>query len=208
MKQDIFISTTINSTLEDLIKLFVLHIFSKHGIPSYVTSDYGPEFVFWFFRSLGKALDIKLHFISGYHLKDNSQTECTNQILEQCLCIFCNYQQDNWSPLLPIAEFVYNNAPSATTSISSFFANKGYHSNITIYPEYDLTSTYAWFFIINLDKLHQELKNVIADAQRHYQEPADTHQSATLDFEVGQQVFVKTKFFHTTRPSKKLWEKF
>ena len=57
-KQAIFISAhdTIMST--DLARLFVLHVFSKHGIPSHVTSDRGSEFVSNFFWSLGTALDM------------------------------------------------------------------------------------------------------------------------------------------------------
>jgi len=58
-----------------------------------------------------------------------------NQTLEQYLWIYCSYQQDNWSSLLPLTEFTYNNALNATTSISPFFANKGYHPNITVHPK-------------------------------------------------------------------------
>ena len=123
-KQGIFIPTTIHCTSEDLAMLFVMHVFSKQGIPEHVTSDHGPEFVSRFFRSLGKALDMKLHFTSGYHPEGDRQTEWTNQTLEQYLQIFCNYQQDNWYTLLPLAEFAYNNTLSATTGISPFFANK------------------------------------------------------------------------------------
>ena len=68
-----------------LAKLFVLHVFSKHGVPSHVTSDRGSEFVLAFFRSLRKVLDMKLHFTSGYHPEGNGQTEHTNQTLEQYL---------------------------------------------------------------------------------------------------------------------------
>jgi predicted secreted protein len=115
------------------------------------------EFISHFFRSLGKALDMRLHFTSGYHPEGDGQTECTNQTLEQYLQIYCNYQQDNWKELLPLAEFTYNNAPSATTGISPFFANKGYHPNITVHPECNLSSTRAKEFTVDLDKLHQEL---------------------------------------------------
>jgi len=38
-------------------------------------------------------------------------------------------------------EFAYNNAPSATTSVSPFFAYKGYHPNITVHPECDIASS-------------------------------------------------------------------
>ena len=98
-------------------------------------SDYSSKFVSYFFHSLGTALDMKLHFTSEYHLEANGQAEQTNQMLEQYLYIYCNYQQDNWSELLPLAEFAYNNTPSATTGVFPFFANKGYHSNLSVYPE-------------------------------------------------------------------------
>ena len=48
-KQGIFISTTIHCTSEDLTFLFILHVFSKHGVPEHITSDRGPEFVSRFF---------------------------------------------------------------------------------------------------------------------------------------------------------------
>jgi len=91
-KQVIFIPAYNTITSVNLACLFVLHVFSKHGIPSYVTSDRGLEFVSNFFWSLDTALDIWLHFTLGYYPKDDGQTECTNQTLEQYLCIYCNYQ--------------------------------------------------------------------------------------------------------------------
>ena len=114
-----------------------------------------------------------LHFTSGYHPEGDGQTKCTNQTLKQYLRIFCNYQQDNWNTLLPLAEFAYNNAPSAITGTSPFFANKGYHPNLTIHPEQDLASSHAKNLVVNLDELHQELKATIAEAQKCYQIPLD-----------------------------------
>ena len=128
-----------------------------HRVPSHITSDHGTEFVLHFFRSLGKALNMKLHFTSGYHPEGDGQTERTKQTLEQYICMYCNYQQDDWSELLPLVEFAYNNAPSATTGISPFFANKGYHPNIMVHPERDLSSAKARDFAVNLDELHKEL---------------------------------------------------
>src|SRR6266481_4503660 len=114
-KQSLFIPTYDTITSQQLAQLFVLHVFSKHGVPSHVTSDRGSEFVSHFFWSLRTTLDMKLHFTSGYHPKGDSQTERTNQTLEQYLRVYCNYQQDNWAELLPLAKFAYNNMPSATT---------------------------------------------------------------------------------------------
>ena len=104
---------------------------------------------------------MRLHFMSGYHPEGNGQSKRTNQTLEQYIHVYCNYQQDNWDSLLPLAEFAYNNAPSATTGISLFFANKGYHPNITVYPEHNLVSSRAREFTVDLDELHSALKDHI-----------------------------------------------
>ena len=48
-KQSLFIPTYDTVTSPQLAQLFVLHVFSKHGVPSHVTSDHGSEFVSHFF---------------------------------------------------------------------------------------------------------------------------------------------------------------
>ena len=206
-KQSIFIPTHNTITSLELAKLFLLHVFSKHGVPAHVTSDWGTEFMSHFFRSLGKALDMCLHFTSSYHPEGDGQTKRTNQTLEQYLRSYCNYQQDNWSELLPLAEFAYNNAPSATTRVSPFFANKGYHPNISVYPERDMTSAWACEYAVDLDSLHQYLHEEMANAQLCDQGLADAKRSLALVFKVGDQAYVKAKYFQLTRPSKKLLEK-
>jgi len=206
-KQASFIPTHDTITSLELAKLFLLHVFSKHGVPAHVTSDHGTEFVSHFFRSLGKALNMHLHFTSGYHLEGDGQTEHSNQTLEQYLQIYCNYQQDNWVDLLPLAEFAYNNTPSATTRVSPFFANKGYHPNISIYPECDMTSARACDYAVDLKSLHQYLREEMANAQLRYQGLADAKRTLAPDFKVGDQVYVKAKYFRSTQPSKKLSEK-
>ena len=142
-KYSLFIPThdTIMST--ELVGLFLTHIFSKHGMPSHLTSDHGPEFISHFFQSLGKLLHMKLHFMSGYHPEGNRQTECVNQIVEKYLRAYTNYQQDNWAMLLPLAKFAYNNAPSKTTGLSPFFANKGYHPTLATVPDAPVMSADA-----------------------------------------------------------------
>ena len=151
---------------------------------------------------------MQLYFTLGYHSEGNRQTKHTNQTLKQYLCVYCNYQQDNWSKLLPFTEFVYNNALSATTSVSSFFTNKEYYPNITVYPKHDIASFQACNFAIDLNELQSTLKAEISMAQQHYQKSADIRHFLTPDFKVGNKVFVKAKFFQTTQPSKKLSKKY
>ena len=116
---------------------------------------------------------MQLHFTSGYHPEGDGQTERMNQTLEQYLRVYCNYQQDNWSELLSLMEFAYNNALSATTGVSPFFANKGYHLNITVHPERDIASSQARDFTVDLDELQSTLKAEISMAQQRYQKSTD-----------------------------------
>src|SRR6202789_2872409 len=81
-KQAIFMPTHDTITSLDLARLFVLHVFSKHGVPSHVTSDQGTEFILHFFQSLGKASDMVLHFTSRYHPEGDRKTKQANQTLE------------------------------------------------------------------------------------------------------------------------------
>ena len=77
-KQAIFIPAYDTIMSVDLAYLFVLHVFFKHGVSSHVISNRGSEFVSNFFWSLGTALDIWLHFTSGYHPEGDRQTEHMN----------------------------------------------------------------------------------------------------------------------------------
>ena len=62
-------------------------------------------------------------------------------------------------------EFAYNNALSATTGVSPFFANKGYHPNIAVHPERDIAFFQACNFAIDLNELQRTLKSEISVAQ-------------------------------------------
>ena len=207
-KQGIFIPTTDSVDSAGLAKIFVRDVFSKHGVPAHVTSDRGSEFVSIFFRSLGEALNMNLHYTSGYHLEADGQTERVNQTLEQILRVFCSYQQDDWSSLLPVAEFAYNNAVNDTTGISPFFVNKGYNPNISASLDKEIASHQAREFVSNLDELHSKVKESIAEAQKCYQVSSDRHRMPAPEFPIGSEVFLLAKFIKTRRPSKKLSEKY
>src|SRR6266436_9927823 len=91
-KQAIFIPSHNTVNAPQVAQLFLTHVFSKHGVLSHVTLDQGSEFVSHFFRSLGKLLRMRLHFTLGYHPEGDGQTECANQVLEQYLRVYTNYQ--------------------------------------------------------------------------------------------------------------------
>src|SRR5271154_6906219 len=157
-------------------------------------SDRGVEFVSHFFHSLGTLLGIRLHFTSGYHPQTDGQTERVTQTLEQYLPIHCNYQQNDWSDWLPIAEFTYNNAESSATGTTPFFANKGYHRELPTYPDRLSTSHAAHQFVTNLADVHTRLRENLAATQQRTQVTADAAQTPALPLKVGDKVFLCAEF--------------
>jgi hypothetical protein len=153
-------------------------------------------------------LNIRLHFTAGYHPSADGQTERVNQTLEQYLRIYCNYQQDDWSSLLPLAEFTYNNAESSATGTSPFFANKGYHPSLPTHPENLSTSQGAHQWVTNLKDVHERLRENLRATQERTQETTDEQRATAPDFKIGDKAFVRSEFIRTTRPSRKLAEQY
>ena len=205
-KESVFIPTTDNATAMDVADFFVTHVFAKHGIPLHVSSDCSSEFTSHFFRSLGSLLHMRLHFTSGHHPSTNGQVEHTNSTLEQYLHIYCNYQQDNWLKLLPLAEFAYNNAPHASTGVLPFFANRGYDPLIAVYPDAEITDLCARHFAINFNKIHQFLRDQMKAAQASMACYANRNRLAPPPFHVGDCVFIRTNHIRTNHTACKLTE--
>jgi hypothetical protein len=120
-KMAVFILTTTSSTAEELAQLYVTHVFSKHGLPNNIVSDRESEFTSSSWKSFTKLLNIESHFSTAFHPETR-----VNQVLEQHLITYTDYRQSNWCSLLPLAEFAHNSAPHSSTTVSPFFADKGF----------------------------------------------------------------------------------
>ena len=88
---------------------FVKNVIQSHGLPTNIVSDRGSLFTSGFWERVTKALGISRKLRTAFHPHTDGQTERVNATLEQYLRAYCNYQQDDWEKLLPIAEFCYNN---------------------------------------------------------------------------------------------------
>uniref|UniRef100_A0A8C5M421 Gypsy retrotransposon integrase-like protein 1 n=1 Tax=Leptobrachium leishanense TaxID=445787 RepID=A0A8C5M421_9ANUR len=95
-------------TANETASLFLKEIVRLHGVPSSIVSDRGVQFTSKVWSAFCQSLNIKIHLSSSHHPQTNGQTERVNQQLEQYLRCYSSYQQDNWSDLLPTAEFAYN----------------------------------------------------------------------------------------------------
>ena len=112
---------------ESTANMFMSTIVRQYGIPDQIISDRGPQFISKFWTRLFELLGATVSLTSGYHCQTNGQTERLNQVLEQYLRCYTSYRQNDWSQLLPLAEFSYNNSQHAATGLSPFFALRGYH---------------------------------------------------------------------------------
>jgi len=160
---------------EDLADQFLQQIIRPHGLPSSIISDRGILFTSDFWTRITKALGISRNLSTAFHRQTDGQTERANATLEQYLRAYCNYQQDDWEKLLPIAEFCYNNTQTGTTRITPFLPNYGYHPQFLpdLGPRNNETPEVSEY-VAALRKLHKELQVEIKDAQMAQAEQANT----------------------------------
>jgi hypothetical protein len=131
-KYTYYILTRTDITAEDLAKLCIKHVFSKHGLPKDIVSNCGSQFTSDYFQALSKAFSVKLNFSTAYHPQTDRQTKRVNQTLEQYLQIYIDYTQDDCANFLPLTEFAYNNTTHSSTKHSPFFLNYGFHPTLDI----------------------------------------------------------------------------
>ena len=78
-----------------------------------------------------KKLDVHLRKSTAFRPQMDSQTERTIQTLEHYLRQYCNYDQNDWYEMLPLAEYSYNNSVTTATQMRPFYANYGFHQRTT-----------------------------------------------------------------------------
>ena len=72
-----------------------------------------------------------------------------------------------------------------------------------------LSLEHAHSYVTDLAELHPFLHSKMSAAQKCYQGPtANACRALPPDFKIGDQAFVKAKYFHSTHPLKKLSEKY
>jgi hypothetical protein len=155
---------------------FLMHVVWAHRLPSSIILDQGFLFTSQFWKKVMEAMGTSRNLSTVFHLESDGQMERINAILKQYLRAYCNYQQNNWNQLLPMAEFCYNNSYSETTKVSPFFANYGYYPHFTqllgeVTKELPKVSEYVG----TLNKLYENLRAEIHYVQTTYAEQANQY---------------------------------
>jgi hypothetical protein len=199
-----FIPCKKTSSSEDTAKLFLDNVYRYHGLPDDIVSDRGTQFVSRFWRSLFEALKVDIKLSSAFHPQTDGQTERVNQVLEQYLQCSINYQQDDWTAYLSLAEFAYNNTLHASTQQTPFFSNYGYHPKLDLLSPSSNINPAAEGFAKQLSELQATLKLQLQAAQESYKASADKYRNKAPTFKVGSKVWLLRRNIKTTRPCDKL----
>ena len=149
------VKITINAPglAEVIINMVVRH----HGLPDSIVTDRGSLFTSKFWSSLCYFLGIKRRLSTAFHPQTNGQPERQNSTMEVYLQAFVNFEQNDWARLLPMAEFVYNNAKNTSTSFTPFELNCGYYPRVSYKEDLDPCSQSK-----TVKKLSSKLWNLMA----------------------------------------------
>ena len=109
-KYAIYITITKTLNAIDFANLLWRKFVCRHEMMRNIISN--REFLFtnnfWF--TLCWNLKAKRKLSTVFHSQTNEQTERQNVVFEHYLRVYCNFKQNNWSKLLSMTQFVYNNS--------------------------------------------------------------------------------------------------
>src|ERR1700761_7763152 len=172
-KAAIFVPCQETVTAEEVVAIYLRHVYKQYGVPKKIISDRDTRFTSKFAKALCKTLQIHQNISTVYHPRTDGQSERTNQWLETYLRFFVNYQQDDWAAYLPLAEFAHNNWRSATTGESPFHLLMGSHPR----AEWRATPSTLPQVTKRLEQLHQiraQAQEAMAKAQGMWVKQKDT----------------------------------
>ena len=139
-----------------LAKVIIDVVVQYYDLLDSIISDRGAIFTFQFWSSLCYFLGIKQQLSTAFHPQTNKQTERQNSIMETYLCVFVNWEQNDWARLLPMADFAYNNSKNASTGHPTFKLNCGYYPQMLYKEKVDPCSQSKL-----ADKLSEELRELM-----------------------------------------------
>ncbi|MBW0551449.1 hypothetical protein O181_091164 [Austropuccinia psidii MF-1] len=201
-KMVVFIPKMSSITTLYLAHLFIKNIFSNNALPSSIVSDRGSLFVSSFWTNLWQQLKITRDLSTTYHPETDGQTERVNQILEQYLCFYVSYHQDDWNTWLPLAEFAYNKSYHSSTKQSALFTVDG--RDPQFYSAHITQDTPSGKLSTKIQSVQQYFKRELEVSMDRFKRYADNSRATPPVFTPGGMVWLSSKKIKSTRPTKKL----
>jgi hypothetical protein len=104
-----------SATAEDCATAFYDEIVCNQGRgwPKYIVSDRDVRFTAKFWRELQRRSGTCIRFSTARQQSTNGSAERAIAVVDECISMFCNYKQDNWSQLMPQIVYAINDSPSS-----------------------------------------------------------------------------------------------
>jgi len=109
-----FIPMKKQTSAEDFAMIFMRNYFVLHGMPSHIVSDRDPRFLSDCWKAFVRKCGTGLKPSTPFHPQTDGATEKINGILGNYLKAFA-MTHDDWTSLLPLAEFAYNSFKQKST---------------------------------------------------------------------------------------------
>jgi transposase InsO family protein len=194
-----------SSTAEQLAYAFHRYVVADHGVPEEVISDRDKLFTSKFWAALAVYIGMKRKLTTAFHPQTNGGNERMNQVVEAYLRCYVNYEQNNWVPLLPMAQFSYNSSVTETTQISLFKANYGYEISAFNEPYRTSIDNETGRILANdLRSLHKELVEQLKFVAERNASYYNKKRSQEPTLKEGDKVYLDRRNIRTKRPSDKL----
>jgi hypothetical protein len=192
---------------DKLAKIFVKEVWRLHGLPNSIVSDRDAQFTSKFWSSLMSLLDVKLRMSTAYHPQSDGQTERVNSTIEAYLRTYCNREQNDWSELLPLAEYAYNNSATTATGMSPFYANYGFNPRSN-WPRRNVVGNPASKIYAHwITDIHTECRKTLEETRARMGRYHDQRRQEPPRYKTGDLVMLDGRNIKTRRPSKKLDDK-
>ena len=115
-------------SIEAIIQTFLDYVWRCENFLLFIVSDKDINFVAHFWKRFYKRLNITFKLFIAFHLETNKQIEIINTTFKQYLCVYINYNQNDWVNYLFTAKFVINNHANEFIKILFFLITKEYFS--------------------------------------------------------------------------------
>ena len=190
-----FIPCTKTIDGDGVAQMYLKHLFPWFGTPKRIISDRDPRFASHFSRAICKATDIQQNLSTAFHPRTDGQTERMNQWIETYLRSFVNGQQNNWSTLLPVAEFAHNTWKHEGTKKAPHELIMGIVPSAKLMPLNDSIPT-AQARISELSKARSDAQHTLEKRIKFTKAPRELH--------INQKVWLEARNLSVKSPSRKL----
>ncbi|UTT88131.1 hypothetical protein NDA17_001758 [Ustilago hordei] len=185
------------------------HMVRLFGYPDHMVLDRGRQFISGAWKAFAEQMGVKHSLSTAYHPQTDGQTERVNQVIEQYLRMYCNYEQNDWANLLDTAAFVYNNTVHNSIGVSPFFACYGWNpkAHPDIPQRLGVNDPGRFEYLMDGKERCKYLQEQIREAQRRSVDQYN-RKHKDIEFKVGDMVYINRRNWKTRRPTPKLDTRF